>query len=84
MEHSNLLQVEQKRDDSAADKQKHGATRKDRDSIRSAILNEAVIVSYFSLMLKFNQYVIFSIVNFCFIGRSAPPLVSVVQHYSVN
>lgn len=36
--------VEQKRDDSAADKQKHGATRKDRDSIRSAILNEAVIV----------------------------------------
>ncbi|XP_044479104.1 probable helicase MAGATAMA 3 isoform X1 [Mangifera indica] len=36
--------VEQKRDDSAADKQKHGSTRKDRDSIRTAILNEAVIV----------------------------------------
>ncbi|KAJ0010945.1 hypothetical protein Pint_32913 [Pistacia integerrima] len=36
--------VEQKRDDSATDKQKHGSTRKDRDSIRSAILNEAVIV----------------------------------------
>ena len=37
-------------DDSAADKQKHGATRKDRDSILSAILNEAAIVCYFSLM----------------------------------
>lgn len=49
------LQVEQKRDDSAADKQKHGSTRKDRDSIRTAILNEAVIVCNFSLVLKLNS-----------------------------
>ncbi|KAK4846134.1 hypothetical protein QYF36_013474 [Acer negundo] len=53
--------VEQKRDDSAADKQKLGGTMKDKDSIRSAILNEAVIVcstlsfSGSSLLSKLNQ-----------------------------
>ncbi|KAK2638699.1 hypothetical protein Ddye_026494 [Dipteronia dyeriana] len=53
--------VEQKRDDSAADKQKLGGTIKDKDSIRSAILNEAVIVcstlsfSGSSLLSKLNQ-----------------------------
>lgn len=36
-----LPQVEQKRDELTSDKQKHG----DRDSVRAAILNEAIIVS---------------------------------------
>ncbi|KAH7567616.1 hypothetical protein JRO89_XS07G0104600 [Xanthoceras sorbifolium] len=38
------LSVEQKRNGSTADKQKLGGTGKDKDSIRSAILDEAVIV----------------------------------------
>ncbi|KAL5779959.1 hypothetical protein ACOSQ2_010696 [Xanthoceras sorbifolium] len=39
-----FIPVEQKRNGSTADKQKLGGTGKDKDSIRSAILDEAVIV----------------------------------------
>jgi hypothetical protein len=34
-----------------ADKDKHGAQRRDKDSIRAAILDEAVIVCNFCLVL---------------------------------
>ena len=45
------LQVKQKQSESAADKQKHGAVGGDTDSIRTAILDEAVIVCEFKTSL---------------------------------
>lgn len=47
-----LLQVKQKQESMNADKEKHGAPGRDKDRIRAAILDEAVIVCNSCLLLK--------------------------------
>ena len=44
--------MKQKQDSMSADKDKHGAPQRDKDSIRAAILDEAVIVCNFFLVLS--------------------------------
>lgn len=44
--------MKQKQESMNADKEKHGAPGRDKDSIRAAILDEAVIVCNFFLVVK--------------------------------
>ena len=46
-----VLQLKQKNESMEADKERFGAAGKDRDSVRAAILEEAVIVCNFTLCL---------------------------------
>lgn len=80
------------------DKERCGGAGKDRDSVRAAILEEAVIVCNFTLCLfikkikiknKNEKLVSVALIGLCllvtvFILRSSPHLVSVVQLCSVN
>lgn len=75
--------MKQKQDESGADRQKHGAAGGDTDSIRNAILEEAVIVCKFNFILKVKSNILWFHCNF-YVGRSAPHSVSVVQHFLVN